>query len=374
MNFVFYVLVYNYLNDKINTFGMGLMTSVMTWVSAIALLMVTLWIMIQGYRLISGQSRDSMMAMVLNMTRIAIIVTAATTMSIFGSNLHNLFTSELSTDINQLFTGDNQTAAQSIDKNLANTALVMAAIQAVQAPSGDAQTTAEKGRAIDFAIFGTASPPMAAGAMLLLYNFAIALFVGLGPLFILCLIFDQTKELFRRWLMYGIGTLFSMALLSVVTAIVMDLTARVATALWATQFINGLTGNNSEGLSNQAMEQGGVGLLMTVLIISVPPMAAMFFQGTMGQFYFSSAFGHGGARQGANGQLQSPGAYGYGGHGPSAYSHGNKANNGAQSLGGFNASLGSAPATGARLGNSSFGQIADATKQGGGLANPSAPR
>lgn len=373
MNFVFYVLVYNYLNDKINTFGMGLMTSVMTWVSAIALIMVTLWIMIQGYRLISGQSRDSMMAMVLNMTRIAIIITAATTMSIFGSNLHNFFTTELSTDINQLFSGDNQTAAQSIDKNLANTALATAAIQAVQAPPGDAQTVADKSRAIDLAIFGTASPPMAAGAMLLLYNFAIALFVGLGPFFILCLIFDQTKELFRRWLMYGIGTLFSMAMLSVVTSIVMELTARVAAALWATQFINALTGNNSEGLTNQAMEQGGVGLLMTALIISVPPMAAMFFQGTMGQFYFSSAFGHAGARQGANGQLQSPGAYKVG-YDPTAYSHRNQADNGIKNLGGFNTSLGSTYANGARLGNSGFGQISDLTKQGGGLANPPLPR
>jgi len=247
----------------------------------------------EGYRLITGQSHDSMMAMVLNMTRIVLIVTATTTMSILGSNLHNLFTTELSTDINQPFTGDNQTAAQSIDKNLANTTLAMAAIQAVQATPSDAQTVADKSRTIDLAIFGTASPPMATGAMLLLYNFAIALFVGLGTLFILCLVFDQTKELFRRWLMYGIGTLFSMALLSVVTSIVMELTARVASALWATQFINALTGNNSEGLSNQVMEQGGVGHVFNSSTSSprrAPPMSVMAgpaVRGLRGQAMFS---------------------------------------------------------------------------------------
>jgi type IV secretion system protein VirB6 len=316
MNFVFYVLVYNYLNDKINTFGVHLMTSVMTWVSAIALVVVTLRIMTQGYRIITGQSRDSMMALVTHSLRVVLIVFVATSMSLFGSDLHHLFTTELSTDINQLFTGNDQTAAQSIDNNLANTALAMGAIQAVQTPPSDAQSIADKGRAIDFAIFGTASPPMAAGAMLLLYSFAIALFIGLGPLFILCLLFEQTKELFRKWLMYGIGTIFSMALLSAVTAIVMDLTARVAAALWTTQFINGLTGSNSEGLSNQAMQQGGVGLLMTVLIISVPPMAAMFFQGTMGSFMHFSAFS-GGAASRPGPQGQPPGSYGYGGYGPS---------------------------------------------------------
>jgi hypothetical protein len=32
------------------------------------------------------------------------------------------------------------------------------------------------------------------------------------------------------------------------------------------------------------MEQGGIGLLLTFLILSVPPMAANFFNGALGQF------------------------------------------------------------------------------------------
>jgi len=46
--------------------------------------------------------------------------------------LQSLRVTELSTDINQLFTGNDDTSAQSIDQNLANTALAMAAIQAVK--------------------------------------------------------------------------------------------------------------------------------------------------------------------------------------------------------------------------------------------------
>jgi len=57
------------------------------------------------------------------------------------------------------------------------------------------------------------------------------------------------------------------------------------------------------------MQQGGVELLMAVLIVSTPPMAAMFFNGTMGQFAHYSAFGGGMAsRPGPQGQP--PGAYG----------------------------------------------------------------
>jgi len=145
-----------------------------------------------------------------------------------------------------------------------------------------------------------------AAAMLLLYQFAMAIFVGVGPPFILCLIFEQTKSLFQRWLLCGIGTLFSIAVLYVMTSIVLKLTINVAAALWTADIINNMLDTGSEGFSSQAMQQGGIGLLLTVLIISVPPMTAAFFQGTVGSFYFNSAFGHGGggARQGPNGQLQ----------------------------------------------------------------------
>jgi type IV secretion system protein VirB6 len=246
----------------------------------------------------------------------------------------------------------------------------MAAIDAVQAAPGDVQTVSDKARAADFAIFGTASPPMAVGAMLLLYNFAIALFVGLGPLFILCLIFNKTKALFEKWLLYGLATLFSLAMLSFVSAIVLQVTLRAATALWSTNFINGLVGVSSEGLSTQSLEQGGIGLLMTMLIISVPPMAGSFFQTTLGSFMAYSAFNGAGARPGPQGQP--PGSYGYGGHGPSQANAG-QSSAGQSSNTGFNALSGSASASGARLGATGYTPLADVTKQGGGLANPPTP-
>lgn len=40
----------------------------------------------------------------------------------------------------------------------------------------------------------------------------------------------------------------------------------------------------TDGMTSQAMQQGGMGLILTTLIVTAPPMAAMFFQGTLGQF------------------------------------------------------------------------------------------
>jgi len=313
---VYFALIYNWLHDKIDSFGANLMGAVTSWMTALALILVTIWIMIQGYRLITGQSRESMMGLVTNMVRVVVIVTIATAVGAVGHNLHTLATTELTTDVNQLFTGDDTTLAETIDKNLAYTQLAISAINTVQVPPGDTEGTASKARAQAFAIFGTASPPMAAAAMLLLYEITLALVIGLAPLFIMCLIFEQTKGLFQKWLLYGIGTLFSMGMLAFISSLVLQLTLRVAAALWTSSIINSITGLGAEGFTSQSMQQGGIGLLMTVLIISSPPLAAMFFQGTVGNFMHFSAFGGGMAsRPGPQGQP--PGSYGHGGHAPS---------------------------------------------------------
>lgn len=314
---IYFALIYKWLHGRIDTFGTDLMGVVSTWMTAIALILVTIWILIQGYRLITGQSRDSMMALVTNMVRIVVIVAVATTVGAVGHNLHTLVTTELTTDVNQLFTGDKTPIAKTIDDNLLYTQLAMSAIDTVQVPPGDSESASSKARAQAFATFGTASPPMAAAAMLLLYEITLALVIGLAPLFIMCLIFDQTKGLFQKWLLYGIGTLFSMGVLAFISSLVLQLTLNVAKALWTASLINGITGQGAEGFTSQSMQQGGIGLLMTVLIVSSPPLAAMFFQGTVGNFLTYSAFGAGGgSRLGPQGQP--PGSYGGRGHVASA--------------------------------------------------------
>ncbi|CAD7728719.1 hypothetical protein LMG31884_42600 [Xanthomonas hydrangeae] len=151
------------------------------------------------------------------------------------------------------------------------------------------------------------NPAMAAGAMLLLFKFTMAFLIGVGPIFVLALMFDATKDLFKKWLFYVIGTLFSMSMLSVVSAIVLKLSYKVAAALWAAKGINSLMGNDVEGLSSQAMQQGGIGLLLTTVIITMPTVAAALWQGSMGSFMAFSAFDRAGSSPGPQGQA--PGSY-----------------------------------------------------------------
>jgi type IV secretion system protein VirB6 len=129
-------------------------------------------------------------------------------------------------------------------------------------------------------------PAIMAATTLLLNKIAMALVIGLGPIFILCLLFDQTKQLFSRWLYYGIGTLFSMAFLTVMVTLALDMVIAVGMAFWAASWITG----GSESLTSMAMQQGGLGIVLSMLILSAPPMAAMFFQGVLGQFSGYNAF------------------------------------------------------------------------------------
>ncbi|MFC5578377.1 type IV secretion system protein [Lysobacter niabensis] len=280
----------NYLRGEIQDFGLGIMRNAMVWAGGIALTLLTLWIMIQGYRIVTGQSRDSMMLLVTNSLRATLIVGAATSMAAFGTDLHDFLTDDVNREINWIVTGDHALPEDRIDKNLGWMQVALSSIDKLDVV-GDPTLDDDKTRAMWFVGLGTGGPALVGGTMLLLYEIALALFVGLGPLFILCLLFDQTKSLFGRWLQYGIGTMFSMAVLSAMVSISLEMVTRVAAAFWTTAAAGALLGQDfNDGMISQAMQQGGMGLILTTLIISAPPMAAMFFQGTLGSFSAFNAF------------------------------------------------------------------------------------
>ncbi len=308
-DFVFFKLILDYLRDRIGKFGIELMGNMMAWVGGIALILMTLWVLIQGYRIVTGQSRDSMMVLVTNMARAALIVSVATSMGMFGRDLHHFLTEDVKGLITHVVTGKGDSPEDQIDKSLAWMQVALSSIDGIKVLD-DPGLQADKTRALWFIGMGTGGPAVTAGSMLLLYEVAMALFIGLGPLFILCLLFDQTKQLFQRWLFYGIGTMFSMAVLAAMVSIALDMVIRVSVSFWTTALANKylLGGAAADGMTSQAMQQGGMGLILTTLILTAPPMAAMFFQGTLGGFMaYSQIGGAAGAQPGPQGQP--PGSY-----------------------------------------------------------------
>lgn len=304
-NYAFFSLINEYLRDEIDIFQWDLLQRTTAWVGAIALTALTFWILIQGYRVVTGQLRESAMSLVVTSLRATLIIAVATSMAMGSSQLYWTMTDGVSEAINKTVSGDSSSPYEQIDKNLAMMQIAMGVIDQLQT-GGDAQQEREKSRARWFSGLGMAGPGVVAGCMLLLNKIAVALFVGFGPLFILALLFQPTKQLFSRWLFYGIGTVFSLAVLNVMVALAMKVVGAVAAAFLVKWVASSVGLDTGEGISSMALQQGSLGLVMTTLIISAPPMAAAFFQGTLGQFSGYSAMGaldRGGRPAGAGGAI-----------------------------------------------------------------------
>lgn len=286
---MFFHELVSFISDELKEFQENLLARTMTWVGGVALSAMTLWIMIQGYRIVSGQSRDSMMQFVTHSLRAMLIVTAATTFSIAGNSISEYLTEGLKEEIAEVVSGDDDDTEKKIDRSLGYMQLALSSIDSLHTGGSEA-VQQEKDRNMWFTGIGIAGPAITGGALLLLNKIAMALVVGLGPFFVLCLLFEQTKQLFHRWLWYAVGTLFSLAVLSVMVTIALDAVLAVSIMFWTGKFF----GANPEGINSLALQQGGLGLILTVLIITAPPMAASFFQGTLGHFSPYSQFGSSG--------------------------------------------------------------------------------
>jgi type IV secretion system protein VirB6 len=308
-----FALTYHWLQRRIAEFSTTVTDRLTLQVTHLSVVLVTIWVLIRGYRLVTGASREPAMVLVSHMIKVSLIVFAAQTVAISGSEIYTFLNTTVPQEISYVLSGSNNSdMVSSIDQNLLKVSAATSVIDAVQVPEGDTALAEQKNRATWMATIGIAAPAMSAGALLMLYQIAIAMLMAMAPFFILCLLFDSSKELFRRWLMYLLSTLFSMAMLSVVVTWVMKLTLDIAVATWTTSLLASWTGQSAQGFNTLALQQGGIGLLMTVLIISTPPMAAMLFNGTMGQFSASSAVNGGGPAGNGRPAQQMGGGYGGG--------------------------------------------------------------
>lgn len=293
-DWAFFNVLFDVVNGRIESFQEDLLSRTTSWVSGIALTLLTFWVLMQGFLIVTGRSRESLMGLVVGSLRATLIVLVAGTMATSGTIATRFLTEIVPNEIHQVVAGDDDDIEDAINQNLMAMGLIFALVDAL--PTESSQDNAEEQRTItSLTGIGIAGPSVIGAAMLLLYKIALVLFIGFGPLFILCLLFQPTRELFKRWLLYGIGTMFSMAVLSFMVSVATQVVALTAAAMVASYELSsalGLGVGLGGGLKSAAVQQGGVGLLMSVLMVMVPPIAAMFFNGTLGQFVANSSFGN----------------------------------------------------------------------------------
>jgi type IV secretion system protein VirB6 len=308
----FFMLIYDFLSDEIATRMSALLGRATTFATSIMFVLMTIWVWWQGWRIVTGQSQESMARFFAQSAQRVFILAMAFGVAVGGTPIFTFLSDGLPRAVNEFVTGKDEPLGSKIDDNLLKMQLAMSSIDLLQT-GGSVAVEDAKSRAQWFAGIGTGGPAIVGGTMLLMFKIALGLFVGFGPIFILCLLFDFTKQLFSKWLFYGIGTMFAMALLAMMVEIATRMVTNVAAALWLDAFLTSLVMGDTAGINSRAMQQGGLGLILTMMIISVPPMAAAFFNGVLGQFTPYAAFGAGAqTTPGARGPGSPPGAYGGG--------------------------------------------------------------
>src|SRR5690606_29681884 len=81
-NFAFFALINDFLRSEIDIYAWELLGRFTAFASTVALTVTTIWILFQGYMIISGRSRESMMGLVVSSLRTVLIVFAATSMAL----------------------------------------------------------------------------------------------------------------------------------------------------------------------------------------------------------------------------------------------------------------------------------------------------
>ena len=264
----------------------------------------TLWIMVQGYLILTGRSQENLKAFIFNLGKTYIIILVA--LGVSSTSEFSLRTlTEITTDgIASLMTGNSDVSECTlkstsslmgckIDKSLTVAQASMAFINQIDT-ADNPNIAAQVERAKLFAGAGAAGPGIVTGTMLIIYRVAMALFVGFAPFFILCLMFKKTTPYFTKWLNYGLATMFSSALLAAMASISTDLVKIIAESQYKYSKIASvtsiITGESVTGIFNSAMNQLGLGLMLSTVLIVVPPMAGNWFNGMMSGYFAANYF------------------------------------------------------------------------------------
>ena len=160
------------------------------------------------------------------------------------------------------------------------TLLAMSALQEQLTLYASQETTLNNGlgNGLNFITgMGQAVPALVSGGLLLLNQIALSLCLVFAPLFIVCYLFEVSRPFFNTWAKFTVTTLFSLAVLTVIITIAMKAILVVSATILAAD----ITSGGTLVLRDIATAQGGLGMLMTTLILGGPPLVTNFFSGAV---------------------------------------------------------------------------------------------
>ena len=218
-NLGFFILIKTYVEILIMKFGDRGLSALSTVLIPSLMSMVTVWLMFEGYRILNGQSREPLNMFLWRGAKMVVIITVASWIMNNPTGLRDWISEHIKNPIASVIVGGEYASPEAmVDSSLLLMHLIMGAFGSLQAA-----TSNDNGSAFSNFIMASGvaqgAPAVVAGALLLLNEIALSLAILTAPAFILCLLYDPTKQYFQGWLKFFLGSLLTMAVLSVMVTI-----------------------------------------------------------------------------------------------------------------------------------------------------------
>ena len=302
-NLGFFILIKTYVEILIMKFGDRGLSALSTVLIPSLMSMVTVWLMFEGYRILNGQSREPLNMFLWRGAKMVVIITVASWIMNNPTGLRDWISEHIKNPIASVIVGGEYASPEAmVDSSLLLMHLIMGAFGSLQAA-----TSNDNGSAFSNFIMASGvaqgAPAVVAGALLLLNEIALSLAILTAPAFILCLLYDPTKQYFQGWLKFFLGSLLTMAVLSVMVTIGLKVMLVYATKVLGEYGVSAMTANSTEsrpGIAQITIMQGGLGLMMSTLMITAPLLVGNLIGSSLGGFSGYNMFSGGNVPRDSN--------------------------------------------------------------------------
>ena len=286
-NLGFFILIKTYVEILIMKFGDRGLSALSTVLIPSLMSMVTIWLMFEGYRILNGQSREPLNMFLWRGAKMVVIITVASWIMNNPTGLRDWISEHIKNPIASVIVGGEYASPEAmVDSSLLLMHLIMGAFGSLQA----ATSNNNDGALANFIMasgVAQGAPAVVAGALLLLNEIALSLAILTAPAFILCLLYDPTKQYFQGWLKFFLGSLLTMAVLSVMVTIGLKVMLVYAAKVLGEYGVSAMTANSTEsrpGIAQITIMQGGLGLMMSTLMITAPLLVGNLIGSSLGGF------------------------------------------------------------------------------------------
>jgi type IV secretion system protein VirB6 len=232
---------------------------------------LTLYMMLIGLRISTGESRESMASIILRVAKMIFLFTIIQASISGGAELQKTIMDVRSQVLNAFKNGSGSTVYDDLDSNLTKMSLTMSLLNSVNVGS-DAGMVDAKSRALSMGIFGQTAPPVVAGSLILINELGMRIAVMLAPIFIAAFMFRRTEGMFYDWIKFLITSTLSLGVLSMTIKIMSELSVLFFGIIEAFRTAGDIGILDSIPQLDESVMVASFGVMMTAMLCTVPMM------------------------------------------------------------------------------------------------------